>query len=101
MSGKFAATKAEKARDGYEELGPQLVSDPITTEKAFIRAVKKLKKGKACGPDGIPGEVFANCESAARELFRVLKMIWSTGPWDPIFNFRLLSHTDCDSVSEK
>ena len=36
----------------------------------------KLKKVKACGPDGIPSEVFLNCESAARELYNLLKLIW-------------------------
>ena len=41
-----------------------------------MRALKKLKKGKACGPDGIPGEVFYNCESAARELYELLHLIW-------------------------
>lgn len=75
LTGKFAATSAEAARDGYEDLGPQLVEDPLT-EQAFVRALMKLKKGKACGPDGIPGEVFTNCEAAARELYKILKMIW-------------------------
>ena len=35
-----------------------------------------MKKGKACGPDDIPGEVFCNCEAAARELYDLLKIIW-------------------------
>ena len=52
-----------------------MINDPLT-EQAFVRALQKLKKGKACGPDGIPGEVFTNCESAARELYRILKLIW-------------------------
>ena len=76
LTDKFKATEAEtKLRDPYEKLGPQLVDDPLT-EQAFVRALQKLKKGKACGPDGIPGEVFTNSESAARELYRILKMIW-------------------------
>ena len=75
LEGKFKATEAEFARDEYEELGPQLVADPLT-EQAFVRALKKLKKGKACGPDCIPGEVYYNCESAARELYELLRLIW-------------------------
>ena len=75
LAGKFNATDAEATRDAYEDLGPQLVADPLT-EQAFVRALQKLKKAKACGPDGIPGEVFTNCESAARELYRILKLIW-------------------------
>ena len=42
-----------------------------------MRALEKIKKGKACGPDGVPGEVFTNCEAAAWELYRILKMIWT------------------------
>ena len=65
---------AEHERDEYADLGPQLVDDPLT-EQAFVRALQKLKKVKACGPDGIPGEVFLNCENAARELYNLLKTI--------------------------
>ena len=73
---KFKATDAEAERDPYEELGPQLVADSLT-EQAFVRALKKLKKGKACGPDEIPAEVWLNCEAAARELYQLLKIIWA------------------------
>ena len=75
LQGKFAATAAEHRRDPYAELGPQLVKDPLT-EEAFVRALKKLKKNKTCGPDNIPGEVYYNCESAARELYNLLHLIW-------------------------
>ena len=77
LAGKFKVTQAETERDPLEDLGPQLIADPLT-EQAFVRALQKLKKGETCGPDGIPaGEVFTNCESAARELYRILKMIWA------------------------
>ena len=59
----------------YADLGPQLTADPLT-EQAFVRALQKLKKGKACGPDGIPGEVYYNCEAAARELYKLPKSKW-------------------------
>ena len=48
LTDKFKATEAEHERDAYAELGPQLIADPHT-EQAFVRALKKLKKGKACG----------------------------------------------------
>ena len=75
LAGKFDVTEAEKHRDAYADLGPQLIADPLT-EQAFVRALRKLKKGKACGPDKIPGEVYYNCEAAARELYNLLKSIW-------------------------
>ena len=75
LSGKFTSSDAEAERDPYEDLGPHLVTDPLT-EEAFVCALQKIKKDKACGPDGIPGEVFVNCEAPARELYRILSMIW-------------------------
>ena len=72
---KFAATEAEENRDPYTDLGPQLENDPLT-EHAFVSALEKVKRGKACGPDGIPGEVFCNSEAAARELYDLLTLIW-------------------------
>ena len=76
MVDKFKATDREAERDPYEALGPELVADPLT-DQTFVRALQKLKKGKTCGPDDIPGEVFTNCETAERELYLILKMIWS------------------------
>ena len=52
LAGKFDVTEAEKHRDAYADLGPQLIADPLT-EQAFVRALRKLKIGKACGPDKI------------------------------------------------
>ena len=75
LQDKFKDTDAEANRDPHTDLGPQLVADPLT-EQAFVRALKKLKKDKACGTDGIPAEVYYNCESAAKELHDLLKLMW-------------------------
>lgn len=75
LEGKFAATEEESGRGEYEDLGPQDENEPPLTEETFVRALRKLKTGKACGPDGIPSEVFKNCEEAARELYNVLRII--------------------------
>ena len=56
LESKFDKTKAEDARI-HEDIGAQAEPDPLT-KKAFLEAVARLKSGKACGPDGIPGEVF-------------------------------------------
>ena len=74
---KFSATAAEAERAAYEPLGQQSEEDPLT-EQAFVRALIKLKANKACGPDGIPGVVFQNCESAARALYEILCAMWES-----------------------
>ena len=40
LAGKFKATEAEQGREGYEELDPQLIADPLTVQ-AFVRALQK------------------------------------------------------------
>ena len=75
LQGKFSETDLEKGRKQYDDLGPKQGDEPLT-EQAFVRALIKIKTGKACGPDGIPSEVFKNCEAAARELYEVLSIIW-------------------------
>ena len=49
LTDKFKATQTETERDPREDLGPQLITGPLT-EQAFVRALQKLKKGKVCGP---------------------------------------------------
>ena len=49
LEDKFAATKAESCRDGYEDLGPQIIEDPLTESAAeacwlcvFIETIAKI-----------------------------------------------------------
>lgn len=44
--------------------------DPLT-KNVFLEEAR-LKKGKACGPDGIPGEVFKNCDAASTALYTLV-----------------------------
>ena len=75
LEGKFKATQAEAERPEYEDIGEQISDDPLT-KAAFLKAVARLKTGKACGPDGIPGEVFKQCDAASMALFKLLCRMW-------------------------
>ena len=55
LEGKFAQTELEQAREVLEELPPE-EGDELTFGE-FVRAVKKIKKNKAVGPDGVPAEI--------------------------------------------
>ena len=76
LKSKFEATPAEKARPPLEPLPTQRShTDPLTREE-FEAAVKKLKNGKATGPDGIPAEVYKRCKDIREELFKLLSFVW-------------------------
>ena len=75
LEGKFKETDAEKNDRHYDDIGAQIDEDPLTKD-AFLKAVARLKNGKACGPDGIPGEVFKNCDAASTALFQLLCRMW-------------------------
>ena len=75
LEGKFKATDEESRRPDYQNIGEQTEDDPLTKE-AFLRALARLKTGKACGPDDIPGEVFKNSDAAGNALFTLLCRMW-------------------------
>ena len=62
----------------HEAIGDQ-IKDDLLTKAAFLRAIKKLKTDKACGPDCIPGEVFKHCDTVSTELFQILCKMWEMG----------------------
>ena len=45
-----------------------LLNGPITAEEV-IKAIKSLKIGKACGPDGIVGEIYKNYPTCCTDFF--------------------------------
>ena len=73
---KFSATELEQARAEYAELcAPNLDSeeDDLTASE-FLEALRRLKIGKATGPDGIPAEVWKSSTVAPRDtLFFFLR----------------------------
>ena len=75
LTRKFKATETEDNNRVYEAIGDQINDDPLT-KAAFLRAIKKLKTDKACGPDCIPGEVFKHCDAASTALFQILCKMW-------------------------
>ena len=57
---KFRATHEEiHVRPPMPEL-PQAAQDDILTEKEILSGLNKMKRGKACGLDNIPAEVYQN-----------------------------------------
>ena len=57
LEGKFAPTELEQSRKAVEGLELPPEDDDVLTFGEFVRAVKKMKKNKAVGPDGIPAEI--------------------------------------------
>ena len=76
LSGKFSATELEAARQEYEPIGQACDDTDTLTYAEFEKAVNRMKKGKATGPDGIPAEVWKNSALANSELYFLLKNIW-------------------------
>ena len=48
------------------------------TDEQVRQGIAKMKPNKACGPDGIPIEVFQNCPVCMQILILLIKKIWST-----------------------
>ena len=58
------------------EIDIDIDCDPPISEE-IICAIKKMKNGKAAGPDGIPGEAFkADVETTADMLLPLFVKIW-------------------------
>ena len=73
LSEKFAATPEEHLRPDLPPL--EKTWDPLTRAE-FDTAIKRLKTGKATGPDNIPAAVFKHCPLINDELFRLLRFMW-------------------------
>jgi hypothetical protein len=73
LAGKFSVTELE-ASWKRESLDAKK-DDPLTYAE-FSKAIKHLKKGKATGPDWIPGEISRGSKVASSELFFFLKHVW-------------------------
>lgn len=69
-------TDLEKCREEYDPLGisSDTDDDGLTIDE-FLAAVKRMKKSKAAGPDGIPAEVWKLSEVARNELYFFLKEV--------------------------
>ena len=73
---KFSATVDERVRRPPMPPLPQAeIGNTLSVEEA-TRAIEKLSSGKACGPDGIPGEVFKRVPICKKALVELLQRIW-------------------------
>ena len=74
LSEKIATTTAERARPSMSPL-PKI--DDTISRQEFDEAVRRLKTGKAIGPDGVPAAVFKTCPLIMDELFKLLQFMWT------------------------
>ena len=77
MERKFEPTDLKKIRAEYEALPDRTDDEGKLSRAEYNEAVKKMKKSKATGIDGIPAEVWQNSTVANELLFRFLKKIWA------------------------
>ena len=73
---KFAAIPNDPEVDLSDIPGEPLPAK-FTLEE-MKECVKKLKTGKACGPDKVPVEQYKSSDEATTELFHLLDNIWET-----------------------
>ena len=79
LAKKFSATELEQAREEYPDLGKHGIDEQDTLiQQEYLAAVKRMKKAKATGPDGIPAEVWQNSQLAKEELFFFIRALWQT-----------------------
>ena len=72
LSEKFSATEAEQGRPEREELPDTTYTEELTDEQ-FDRGLAKMANNKACGPDGIPVELYKRvkvCNALLRALLQ-------------------------------
>ena len=79
MEKKFAAIHIEQTREEFPDIGDcSTNSEDALTEKEYLTAVKRMKKAKATGPDGIPAEVWKYSQLAKEELFFFIQALWQS-----------------------
>ena len=77
LDNKFSATDLEIVRKEFPELGPCGLDDRDTlSQQEFLQGVKRMKKGKVTGPDGILAEVWQQSKLVMEELFFFLRGLW-------------------------
>ena len=74
---KFEPTDSEKIRAEYDALPDRAGNEGELNRAEYDEVVKKMKKCKPTGIDGIPAEVWQNSKIANELLFRFLKKIWT------------------------
>ena len=70
----------EEETQKIKETMKNLPKPKAITNKEFKKAIKKLKRGKACGPDNIPNEIFIEANDQTKELLlHMFNRILATG----------------------
>ena len=77
LAKKFEQTEQEKLRADFEALPQCQDATENLTREEFEKAVKRMKKCKATGTDGVPAEVWQNSSVAKEKLFQFLEQVWN------------------------
>ena len=77
LKGKFSATAREENRPEMETLPCTQGQEPLS-DKCFLRGLSKMARGKACGPDAIPAELYKHSAVCRGMLQHLLQKIWLT-----------------------
>ena len=72
LSKKFA----EPAADNNRPRENTVCAEDHLTDKELEESLKSLKRGRAPGWDGIPIEAYKKSQSARKELFRIVHLLW-------------------------
>ena len=73
---KFGATERENFQREFADLPECTDESGKLTRAEFDDAVRRVKRGKATGADGVPAEVWQNSKLAQDKLFQFLKKVW-------------------------
>ena len=74
MQEKFKATDRELKRSAMQDIGPATTRESDGPTNADLEiCLKALRDSKACGPDGIPAEVWRSSDHAKAHLFTAIK----------------------------
>ena len=85
LTEKFSATERETKRPALEPLPCTIDTDNQLSRKEIAQGLARMGNGKACGPDGIPAEIYKYSPVCKELLSQLIQKIWSSEEVPPAF----------------